>query len=206
MTEPKKAHWDRVYGTKALTEVSWFEPVPTRSLELIRASGVGLHDSIIDVGGGASFLVDALLDKGYSDLTVLDISAEVLHKLGARLEPRASAVARLHHDVTTFQAPRTYALWHDRAVFHFLTESEDRKLYVEALQLALQPDGHVIVATFGPGGPERCSGLPVERYDAAGLAAQLGTGFTLVESSLEMHHTPRGASQQFQYCRFRRQE
>jgi trans-aconitate methyltransferase len=195
-----------VYGTKASTEVSWYEATPLRSLELIRTSGVQRNEPIIDVGGGASFLAEELLNQGYSDLTVLDISSEVLQKLGARLAARANAVTRVQQDVTEFQAQRKYALWHDRAVFHFLTEVRDRRRYVEALKHALQPTGHVIIATFGPEGPERCSGLNVARYDAASLAAELGTDFSLVESSLELHHTPRGASQQFLYCRFRRRE
>jgi SAM-dependent methyltransferase len=203
VTEPRKAHWDTLYGTKALTGVSWYEAVPVKSLEFIRASGVQLNDPIIDVGGGASFLVEELLCRGYGDLTVLDISSEVLQKLRTRLGPRAAAVTLLQQDVTTFRAERRYALWHDRAVFHFLVNAGDRKRYVEALRQALRRNGQVIIATFGPEGPKRCSGLEVVRYDAAGLSAQLGADFALIESSLETHHTPRGASQQFQYCRFR---
>ena len=206
MTGARKGHWDTVYGTKADTEVSWYEVAPVRSLELIYASGLQLNDPVIDVGGGASFLVEELLNRRHSDLTVLDISSEVLQKLAVRLGARANDVTRLQCDVTTFQAHRKYALWHDRAVFHFLTDAEDRKRYLAALRNALKSDGHVIIATFGPEGPERCSGLDVERYDAAKLTKEFGAGFSLVESSLEIHHTPRGTSQQFLYCRFRRKE
>lgn len=206
MTEARKAHWDTVYGTKPVTDVSWYEPVPAKSLELVRASGIRLDEPIIDVGGGASFLVEELLSRGYRDLTVLDISSEVLQGLRKRLATRADAVTLLNLDVTAFRPEKRYALWHDRAVFHFLVNATDRARYVDALRRALGPKGHLIIATFGPEGPERCSGLDVVRYDAAGLAALLGPDFKLMESSLETHHTPRGASQQFQYCRFQRIE
>lgn len=206
MSKARKAHWDTVYGTKASTEVSWYEATPVRSLELIRASGVQRSDPIIDIGGGASFLAEKLLTQGYSDLTVLDISSEALQKLGELLGARANAVTRVQQDVTDFQAQRRYALWHDRAVFHFLTNADDRKRYLSALRHALKPNGHVIIATFGPEGPERCSGLEIARYDAERLEAALGADFSLVESSIEVHHTPRGAPQQFLYCRFRRTE
>jgi len=149
-----QAHWDKVYGSKAVTDVSWYEAQPATSLELIRATGVRLTDPIIDVGSGASLLVDGLLDREYVDLTVLDISVEALQKLRDRLGPRAAAVAFLQQDVTLFQPARRYALWHDRAVFHFLTRREDRERYVEALRRALVPNGYVIIATFGPSGPE----------------------------------------------------
>jgi SAM-dependent methyltransferase len=204
VADANKAHWDQVYGTKPLTDVSWYEAVPEKSLELIRKSGIRPHDRIIDVGGGASFLVDELLSQGYGDVTVLDISSEVLRKVRGRLGERAKAVTLLQHDVTTFRPARRYALWHDRAVFHFLVNIDDRKRYVEALRNSLEPNGTVIIATFGPEGPERCSGLEVVRYDAASLATQLGSDFMLVESSLDLHRTPRGSTQQFLSCRFRR--
>jgi SAM-dependent methyltransferase len=201
----RQAYWDRVYGSKALTEVSWYEPHPVKSLELVRATGVKPTEPIIDIGGGASSLVDALLDGGYRDLTVLDISAEVLQKLRARLGARAPSVTLLHEDVTAFHPARRYALWHDRAVFHFLVQREDRMRYVDVLTRALPPGGHVIIATFGPSGPEQCSGLPVMRYDASTLANELGEDFKLVDASLEIHRTPSGAEQQFLYGRFDRQ-
>ena len=203
MTNATKAHWDGVYGRRALNDVSWYEAEPTRSLELIRASGVGRDAAIIDVGGGASFLVDRLLSEGYRDLTVLDISSEVLRKLRDRLGPSAEHVTLLQADVTEFQSTHRFALWHDRAVFHFLVDPRDRARYVTCLKRALQIGGHVIIATFGPEGPERCSGLPVQRYEAESIARELGADFTPVESFLDVHHTPSGASQQFLFARFR---
>jgi SAM-dependent methyltransferase len=199
-----QAHWDKVYGSKAITDVSWYEAQPARSLELIRATDARSADPIIDVGSGASLLIDELLDRNYLDLTVLDISAEALQKLRDRLGPRAAAVAFLQQDVTLFEPARRYALWHDRAVFHFLTEREDRQRYVESLGRALMPNGHVIIATFGPSGPERCSGFAVMRYDANALAGELGIDFELADSSLVVHRTPGGIEQQFLYCRFNR--
>lgn len=203
MSEATKTHWDGVYGRRALNEVSWYEAEPTKSLELIRASGVGRDASIIDVGGGASLLVDRLLSDGYRDLTVLDISSEVLHKVRDRLGRSAESVALMQADVTEFRPTRRYTLWHDRAVFHFLVDPGDRARYVTVLKQAVQVGGHVIIATFGPEGPERCSGLPVQRYSAESLAKALGTDFMLVESFLDVHRTPSAASQQFLFCRLR---
>lgn len=202
MTIATREHWDAVYGSKAVTDVSWYEPHAEKSLELIRSAGTELPEPIIDVGGGASFLVDDLLEAGYRDLTVLDVSATVLDKLRERLGPKAPRVALLHQEVTAFEAQRRYALWHDRAVFHFLIERADRERYVRALDRALRTDGHLVIATFGPSGPERCSGLPTMRYDEAALTAELGPNFKLIESSLSVHRTPWNAPQQFLYCRF----
>lgn len=204
MTHAGQSHWDAVYEKKAASEVSWYEPHPEKSLELIRATGVHASDPIIDVGGGASLLVDELLAAGYRDLTVLDLSAAVLEKLRNRLGSAAAAVTLLHQDVTAFRPGKQYALWHDRAVFHFLIHREDRERYVEAVRDGVRPGGHVLMATFGPSGPERCSGLPTMRYDAATLAAELGAEFELVTSSLVIHRTPSNANQQFLYCRLTR--
>jgi SAM-dependent methyltransferase len=204
MRDDAKAHWDAVYSGRAVTEVSWYEAYPRKSLELVHASDLQPDDPIIDVGGGASLLADALLDQGWTDLTVLDISAAVLEKVRARLGPNSKKVTLLQQDVTTYRPAREYALWHDRAVFHFLVHAEDRERYVNALRRALRPNGCAIIATFGPEGPERCSGLAVVRYDANGLAQELGADFKLVESCVEIHHTPSGAPQQLLYCRFRR--
>jgi ubiquinone/menaquinone biosynthesis C-methylase UbiE len=198
-------HWDSVYTGKAVAEVSWYEAHPAKSLELIRATGVAAGDAIIDVGGGASLLAEALLAAGYCDLTVLDVSGVVLQQLRERLGAEAAAVKLLQQDVTQFEPPQRYALWHDRAVFHFLIEHEARQHYVEVVRRALLPSGQVIISGFGPEGPEKCSGLQVVRYDAAALAAQLGTAFALIDSSLSVHRTPRGVAQQFVHCRFQRQ-
>jgi SAM-dependent methyltransferase len=204
MAHAGQRHWDAVYERKAASEVSWYEPRPEKSLELIRATGVGTADPVIDVGGGASVLVDELLAAGYGDLTVLDISASVLARLRDRLGLRTSSVALLHQDVTAFRPKRQYALWHDRAVFHFLIQQEARQRYLDSLRDGVRLAGHVIIATFGPSGPERCSGLPTRRYDAAMLAAEIGTGFALVQSALLTHRTPANVQQQFLYCWFTR--
>ena len=205
MADSRQTHWDEIYGARSTTDLSWYEPRAGKSLELIRATGVQPTDPIIDVGGGASFLIDQLVEAGYLDLTVLDISAEVLKKLRARVDPRTAALSFLRQDVTAFSPPRRYALWHDRAVFHFLVQREDRERYVDVLRRALLPRGHVVIATFGPSGPERCSGLPTLRFDANALAGELGDDFKLVDSSLAVHRTPSGMQQQFLYCRFDRQ-
>ena len=204
MAHAGQDHWDAVYEKKRADEVSWYEPRPGKSLELIQATGIQVTEPVIDVGGGASLLVDELLAAGYSDLTVLDVSAAVLEKLRSRLGSAAASVRLLHEDVTAFRPTRQFALWHDRAVFHFLTQHEDRQRYIDALQQGVRPGGHVLMATFGPAGPERCSGLPTVRYDAATLGVELGAEFALVESSLVIHRTPWNANQQFLYCRFNR--
>jgi 2-polyprenyl-3-methyl-5-hydroxy-6-metoxy-1,4-benzoquinol methylase len=202
MTDGIQAHWDNVYATKAAHETSWYEPTSQKSMALIRNARISSHDPIIDVGGGASRLADELLSAGYQDVTVLDVSDTVLNTVRERLGTRADAVRFLQTDITAFRPTRQYALWHDRAVFHFLTAPEDRRRYVDALRASVRPGGHVIMATFGPQGPQRCSGLPVVRYEAATLGAELGSEFQLVETSLSVHHTPGGAEQQFLYCRF----
>lgn len=203
MTDARQAHWDKVYSDKAATDVSWYEAHPSRSLEMIRATDAAPNDAIIDVGGGASLLVDSLLEDGYRDLTVLDISGEVLGQLKKRLGARGEHVSLIQSDVTKFRPPRQYEVWHDRAVFHFLVNPADRSHYVDVLRRALVPDGHLIMSTFGPAGPERCSGLPTERYDAGRLAAELGTDFALIDASLAVHRTPWGSEQQFLRCWFR---
>jgi len=205
MSEPdRQAHWDNVYRTKREDEVSWFQASPSVSLDLIHAAGIGRDASIIDIGGGASRLVDALLDEGFVDLTVLDLSEESLNATKARLGARAHAVTWIVADVTRWQPTRAYDVWHDRAAFHFLTEPEDRTAYAERVLRAVRPSGHVIVGTFAPDGPERCSGLPVVRHDAESIGHVLGPWFELIESRHHDHRTPMGGSQKFQFSRYRR--
>jgi SAM-dependent methyltransferase len=199
MSESRKGHWERVYERKLPTEVSWYQPVPERSLELVRATGLPLTAPILDVGGGASTLVDHLLEEGFSDLSVLDIAASALARARDRLGERAARVAWIKADVTRFAPARAYALWHDRAVFHFLTEPEDRVRYLDVLRRALAPRGHLVLATFGPEGPTRCSGLPVQRYALEELSELLAPNFRLQRHLLETHRTPMGTQQQFLY-------
>ncbi|MFN3593982.1 MAG: class I SAM-dependent methyltransferase [Thiobacillaceae bacterium] len=196
-----KAHWERVYASKSPTEVSWFQPHAERSLKLIREAGMAASARIIDVGGGASTLVDDLLAAGYGNVTVLDLSAHALTAARARLGARAQRVDWLEADVLQAALPRHgYDVWHDRAVFHFLTDPADRRAYVRQVLHAVRPGGLVIVATFAPDGPERCSGLPVMRYDPDGLHAEFGAPFSLLHHEREAHHTPAGKVQQFIYC------
>lgn len=197
-----REHWDGVYARRDPAEASWFQAEPTASLRLIGSAGLAKSAPLVDVGGGASRLVDCLLECGYSDLTVLDISARALEHAHLRLGSRAAAVRWRVADVTGFEPDRRYALWHDRAVFHFLTEVEDRAAYARRMHDALAPGGQAIIATFGPAGPERCSGLPVVRYTASELTLALGGDLRLIESLIEQHRTPAGAEQQFIYCRF----
>jgi SAM-dependent methyltransferase len=200
----RQAHWQNVYGTKGEQEVSWFQDSPTISLDLIRATGVKPGASIVDIGGGASRLVDALLDEGFRAVTILDLSAKALATTQARLGVRASTVNWLVADVTTWEPSSTYDVWHDRAAFHFLTEPKDRAAYADRVSRAVRPGGHVIIGTFAPDGPERCSGLPVQRHDAHSLGETLGRAFELVESRRHEHQTPTGGMQRFQFSRFRR--
>jgi SAM-dependent methyltransferase len=203
-TTERRAHWENVYTTKTEDEVSWFQEYPAMSLDLIHASGVGKDDAIIDIGGGASRLVDALVDEGYRAITVLDLSEQALTTAKARLGPRASLVEWIVADITTWERDGVYDLWHDRAAFHFLTEPSDRDAYVECLTKALRLGGTAIIGTFALDGPERCSGLPVVRYDAVSLGKTLGPSFELVETRKHEHHTPLDRIQRFQFSRFRR--
>jgi 2-polyprenyl-3-methyl-5-hydroxy-6-metoxy-1,4-benzoquinol methylase len=198
----RQTHWDKVYETKGEREVSWFQESP--AISLIRATGIGTDGSIIDVGGGTSRLVDALLDEGFKNVTVLDISRPALAASKKRLGARSANVNWVTADVTTWDPAEVYDVWHDRAAFHFLTELQDRVAYSERLLRAVRPGGHVIIGTFAPTGPERCSGLPVVRHDAASLAGLLGRSFKLIESRSHTHQTPSGATQQFQFSWFQR--
>lgn len=200
----RSTHWDNVYATKGETEVSWFQGSPETSLAMIRAASPDHRAAIIDIGGGASRLVDALLRDGYCDVAVLDLSANALDATKKRIGAAAWTVDWIVADATTWRPAKTYDVWHDRAAFHFLTDSSDRAAYVERLRSAVAPGGHVIIATFAPDGPEKCSGLPVQRHDSASLAAEFGPEFELVETRSETHHTPWNSTQAFQFSRFQR--
>lgn len=202
----QKKHWEAAYQGNDPTDVSWYQVRPHTSLELIAATQAPCDGGIIDVGGGASTLVDCLLEDGYTNLAVLDVSGSALAHARERLGQRAAGVQWIEADVTAFRAPTRFAVWHDRAVFHFLTTAEDRQKYMAALWSALIPRGHVIIATFANDGPEKCSGLEVARYDEAKLAAELGPDFELCEARRETHRTPWDSEQRFIYCRFRASE
>lgn len=202
--EELERHWDAVYRTRGEDEVSWFQEDPETSVALVTRSGIDRDDAVLDVGAGASRLVDHLIDHGFTRLTVLDLARAALDRSRERLGDRGAAVEWVAADVTRWQPDRAYALWHDRAVFHFLTDAASRAAYVAVMTAALRPGGHAVIATFGPDGPERCSGLPVVRYTPEALAAELGEAFELVESVAEVHRTPKGAVQHFQFSRFRK--
>ena len=200
----REEHWAGVYAGKEPTEVSWYQPSPEPSLHALERMGADPSNSLIDIGGGASNLVDALIRRGWRDLTVLDIAAPALEAAKARLGHSAKLVAWEVADITNWRPSRTYEVWHDRAVFHFLTEPLQREAYRRTLMDGLASGGLLIIATFALDGPERCSGLPVQRYDSTGLADELGPALRLVEHWREDHVTPWGARQAFTWCAFRR--
>lgn len=196
-----KTHWERVYTEKSAEAVSWYQEHAASSVALVHRTGVATTSAIIDVGGGASTLVDDLLAEGFSDITVLDLSAASLKVAQDRLGARAAAVAWLEADITRVSLPaHRFDLWHDRAVFHFLTEPADRARYLEAVNRAVKPGGFVIVGTFAEDGPERCSGLPVKRYNVEGLHDTFGAEYQLLGHAKEDHQTPFGTVQKFIYC------
>jgi SAM-dependent methyltransferase len=199
----RKRHWESVYRGTDPGQLSWFEEEPAVSLRLVETAELGPSAPILDVGGGTSSFVDALLDRGYRHLGVLDVSARAIALSRARLGKRADQVEWYVGDITEFRSPHPWELCHDRAVFHFLTDASDRRAYAEALVDALAPGGQLVIATFGPEGPERCSGLVACRYDAETLRVALGGELELLQQELVEHTTPGGTTQQFLFCRFR---
>lgn len=194
-------HWDEVYTTKANNAVSWFQEHAKRSVELIIATKVPQSASIIDVGSGASHLIDDLISQGFSNITALDLSAAALTSTKDRLGENACYVNFIVADITQIELPRhAFDVWHDRAVFHFLTEPEQRRAYVKRVLNAVKPGGHIIMSTFAEDGPKKCSGLPVQRYAPHDLHAEFGARFELVHSEREAHSTPFGTKQNFIYC------
>jgi SAM-dependent methyltransferase len=203
----QKQHWEQIYTTKAPDNVSWFQQHADQSLALILSTGLDQNAAVVDVGGGASILVDDLIGAGFKDLTVLDLSSAALEVAKQRLGDDANAIHWMVGDITKADLPQNrFDIWHDRAVFHFLTEPAERKAYVEQVMRAVRPNGHVIIATFAEDGPEKCSGLPVMRYCPESLHAEFGETFQLVKHSKEVHHTPFGTEQQFVYCYCRMEE
>ena len=201
----RQAHWENVYTTKDENEVSWFQQSPAPSFELITQAGATHASAIIDIGGGASRLVDHLVEQGFEDVTVLDLSGAALEAAKRRRERRADRVHWVVADATAWEPVKAYDIWHDRAAFHFLTEEKDRAAYLARLTQGVKAGGHAIIATFALDGPEKCSGLPVARYDSASLARTLGSKFQLVHTRPHEHTTPWGSQQMFQFSVFRRE-
>jgi SAM-dependent methyltransferase len=203
----RKAHWERVFHDMESNEVSWYQPRLETSLALFSLTGVTNDAAIIDVGGGASTLVDDLLTVGFADVTVLDMAAAALRNARKRLGERSGEVAWVEADITQVALPRVrFDLWHDRAVFHFLVDPEDRRRYRATMNSALRSGGYAIVATFGPDGPTQCSGLDVVRYSPEDLLLELGPGLRLIESAKEVHRSPSGGEQEFTYACFQKIE
>ncbi len=200
----RQSHWQNVYLSKGEQQVSWTQFDPQPSLGLIEKFAARRDDAIIDVGGGASRLVDALLAHGFSAITVLDLSEAALQSAKKRLGEPGAAVQWIAADVTAWQPPNPFDIWHDRAAFHFLVDANDRAAYIERLHAGVTPGGHAIIATFAPDGPEKCSGLPVARYDPESLSKIIGSAFDLDEHQLHRHVTPWGAAQSFQFSVLRR--
>jgi len=196
-----KTHWEHIYETKRPDRVSWYQEHAQFSMQYIKNTGIRKTDHIIDVGGGASTLVDDLIENGFQNITVLDVSETALQVARQRLGAQAAHVNWIESDITQVDLPHNaYDVWHDRAVFHFLTQPADRQHYVSIVRNSVRKGGHVIVATFALDGPERCSGLEVVRYSPESLHGEFGDGFDVVDSSRETHHTPFGTEQRFIYC------
>ena len=196
-----KTYWENIHQTKSPMQVSWYQEHPRFSLEYISRTDVDKADQIIDIGGGISTLVDDLLTNGYKNISVLDISVAALQTAQQRLGLQAKEVTWIEADITQAQLPyQFYNVWHDRAVFHFLTQPEGRQSYIKAVRHSVKPGGHVIVATFAADGPDHCSGLEVMRYNENDLHAEFGDDFEMVDSVRETHHTPFGTEQKFIYC------
>jgi SAM-dependent methyltransferase len=194
-------HWRDVWARRKPEEVSWFQERPETSLDLIARCGIAAQDPFVDVGGGASSLAAKLLARGFTDITVLDIAPEALAAARREAGPKAWRIAWIAADILTWRPQRRYTLWHDRAVFHFLTDPSDRARYRDVLEAAIAPHGHAIIGTFAPDGPDRCSGLPVQRHDADSLLASLGPRFVLDQTCCHEHRTPTGALQRFCWSR-----
>ena len=200
----RKTHWENIYANSSPLCVSWYQEDPALSLQLIRNTGLAPDAPMIDVGGGASTLVDRLCDESYTHVGVLDVSANALALARDRLAEKAKAVEWFEADVTCFSPPHRFSLWHDRAVFHFLTEKTDRDRYLGVMKKTLEPGGHLIIMAFAIDGPTKCSGLDIVQYDANKLMAELGPGFELLETGHQVHVTPSGNEQKFAYFRFQR--
>ncbi|MDP9195613.1 MAG: class I SAM-dependent methyltransferase [Pseudomonadota bacterium] len=196
----QKTHWENIYQTKSSMQVSWYADHLQTSLRLIEQSGLNRSAHIIDIGSGASTLMDDLMDRGFANLTCLDISASALDIAKKRLGARADKISWVEADITQASLPKHFDLWHDRAVFHFLISPEDRQKYVDIVKRSLKPHGYVLMATFALDGPKKCSGLDIVQYSPQTLHNEFGPEFQMVETLSESHHTPSGSVQHFIYC------
>ncbi len=200
----RKAHWEKIYQSRSPEQLAWHQTAPQLSLEMVADAALPYSAALIDVGGGASTLVDHLLEQGYLDVTVLDIAGSGLAAAQARLGARAADVTWIEADILQVALPQRFLLWHDRAVFHFLSTAADQERYITAVRAALKPGGHVIIATFAEDGPQRCSDLDVVRYTPEQVCAVFGAGFHLVRSQCKTHVTPWESNQQYLFCHFHR--
>jgi len=200
----RKTPWENVYTNRSPLQVSWYQKDPALSLQLIHNTQLALDAAMIDVGGGASTLVDRLCEEAYTNVAVLDVSSSALAHVKARLAEKAQTIEWFEEDVTCFSPPHRFSLWHDRAVFHFLTTKSDRDKYISVLKQALEPDGHLIIMAFAIDGPVKCSGLDIVQYDANKFSTELGRGFELLGTGYEVHLTPSGGEQKFAYFHFKR--
>lgn len=201
----KKQHWQSVYQTKEIDDVSWYQREPATSLSMLEGASLSQDSQIIDIGAGASVLADCLLEKGFQSLSLLDVSAAALAQTKKRLKNKANRIEWLVSDVREFSTERQFDCWHDRAAFHFLVNENDRADYKKRLHQYLKPNGHLIIATFAIGGPSQCSGLPIVQYDEAKMKNEMGTKFKLLESLNEVHMTPWKTEQKFTYFHFQKQ-
>ena len=202
----REEHWEKVYRSRPADQLGWFRPRLETSTDWIRDLEIGAEAALIDIGGGASTLVDGLLAQGWKRVTVLDISQAAIDIAAERLGSASGDVTWIHADITDVTLPRDeFDVWHDRAAFHFLVEAADRVAYLETMSRALKPGGCAILGVFAPEAPERCSGLPVKRYDVDGLADTLGKDFRLERHRKELHVTPGGTEQMYLYAQFRYQ-
>lgn len=203
MTTGQRDHWDNVYYTKDEAEVSWFQETPNPSMDLLTLVGAKTESAIIDIGGGASRLVDTLVAIGFKDVSVLDLSSKALDVARTRLGDAGTQVKWITADAAEWEPPQLYDIWHDRAAFHFLNSELQTRSYIERIQRSLRIGGHVVIGTFALDGPEKCSGLDVTRYSKESLSALLGKGFDLIDSREHKHSTPWGAFQKFQFSTFK---
>tara|TARA_R100000935_G_scaffold4326_1_gene10302 strand:- start:746 stop:1369 length:624 start_codon:yes stop_codon:yes gene_type:complete len=202
--ESKKKHWENIYDTKKLNEVSWYQPVPETSLNFINSAEVSKDAQIIDIGGGDSFLVDNLISLGYTNLSVLDISLNAIERAKKRLDKNAAEVTWIVSDVTDFKPSKPYDIWHDRAAFHFLTSPEDIQKYLNTMESAIKPKGYLILGTFSENGPTKCSGIEIKQYSIKELKAAIPDTFKFIEGKNIDHPTPSGSLQNFTFCKFQK--